>query len=351
MELTQRQKIILKVIVERFIYTAEPVGSKSLKEFLDFPVSSATIRNEMAVLEKEGLIEKTHTSSGRIPSQSGYRFYVENLMELAVDLPVQNSLQKIFCQRHYTLDEIVEKSCQILSEMTNLTTVVLGPDSKHQTLKHIQLIPVNSKSAVAIILTDHGHAQNKLFNFSEEISVEDLKNCTDLLNDQLIGTPMMDVVQKMEEIQPLMAAKIIRHEVLFEAFVTAFMKFATNTVAVSGRSNMLYQPEFADINRLQKLMKVLENSDMFRAWTGKEGNVAIPIGNRNELIQIDDCSVVTAKFHLNKEEEGQLMVVGPSRMQYSKVVSLVDCMSHVLELAFGQTDSKGGADDEQKEQS
>lgn len=348
MELTQRQKIIFKVIVERFTYAAEPIGSKTLKDLLDFPVSSATIRNEMAILEKEGLLEKTHTSSGRIPSQKGYRYYVENLMEISDETPIQQSLQKVFCQRHYTLDEIVEKSCSILSEMTNLTTVVLGPDSKHQNLKHIQLIPVDSKSAVSIIVTDSGHTENKMFHFTTDVSVEDIRNCTELLNDQLSGTPMVKVVERMQEIQPLMAARIVRHEVLFEAFVSAFMRFATEKVAVSGRSNMLYQPEFSDLNRLKKLMKVLENSEMFRAWTGQQGNVAIPIGTRNELIQVDDCSVVTGKFHYNKDEEGQLMVVGPSRMQYSKVISLVDAMSRILELTFNQSSQKGSDDEQEK---
>jgi heat-inducible transcriptional repressor len=347
MELTQRQKIIFKVIVEQFTYTAEPIGSKTLKDLLDFPISSATIRNEMAVLEKAGLLEKTHTSSGRVPSQSGYRYYVENLMETSLEAPMASSLAQAFSERHYTLDEIVQKSCEILSDMTHLTTVVLGPDATHQKLKHIQLIPIDAQNAVAIIITDTGHTENKVFNFKTNVSVDDIKNCTDLLNDQLAGTPMDQVVAKMEDLQPLMAAKIVRHEVLFEAFVTAFMRFATEKVAVSGRSNMLYQPEFSDLNRLKKLMKVLENSDMFRAWTGKEGNIAIPIGTRNELIQIDDCSVVTSRFKYNKDEEGQLMVVGPNRMQYSKVVGLVDSMARMLEHSFSS--DTGGLDDEQEE--
>jgi heat-inducible transcriptional repressor len=282
-----------------------------------------------------------------VPSQSGYRYYVENLMETSLEAPMASSLAQAFSERHYTLDEIVQKSCEILSDMTHLTTVVLGPDATHQNLKHIQLIPIDAQNAVAIIITDTGHTENKVFNFKTNVSVEDIKNCTDLLNDQLTGTPMDQVVSKMEELQPLMAAKIVRHEVLFEAFVTAFMRFATEKVAVSGRSNMLYQPEFSDLNRLKKLMKVLENSDMFRAWTGKEGNIAIPIGTRNELIQIDDCSVVTSRFKYNKDEEGQLMVVGPNRMQYSKVVGLVDSMARMLEHSFSS--DTGGLDDEQEE--
>lgn len=148
-----------------------------------------------------------------------------------------------------------------------------------------------------------------MFQFGTDVSMQDIQNCTDLLNDQLVGTPIEDVVDKMKEIEPMMAAKLVRHEVLFEAFVSAFMRFATEKVAVSGRSNMLYQPEFSDINKLKQMMRILENGNLFHQWTDQEGNVAIQIGERNELLQIGDCSVLTTKFHYNSDEEGQLMVV------------------------------------------
>lgn len=347
MELTQRQRIIFKKVVERFTYCAEPVGSKVLMELLDFPISSATIRNEMATLEKKGLLEKPHTSSGRIPSKFGYRYYVEHLMVTSLEDPIKESLQQVFSQRHYTLDEVVEKSCQILSDMTNLTSVVLGPDASSQKLAHVQLVPVNEKSAVALIITNTGHTENKMFHFDEAVSLEDLKNCTDLMNEQLSGVPIHEVFQKMQEIKSLMAAKLIRHEVLFEAFTEAFMKFASEKVIVSGRTNMLYQPEFNDINKLKRLMKILENSELFRQWANQAKNQAIPIGSRNELIQIGDCSVITAKFHFNDLEEGQLMVIGPNRMQYSKVIALMDYMSNVIEDIFG-VHEEGDQSDERK---
>ena len=127
--LTNRQNIILKVIVDEFTKTAEPVGSKRLMSLLDFNVSSATLRNEMAKLEEYGLLEKTHTSSGRIPSSKGYRYYVEYLMEKQLDPTLENQLQVMFHERSYTSEEIIKRSCDILSQMTNLTTVVLGPET------------------------------------------------------------------------------------------------------------------------------------------------------------------------------------------------------------------------------
>lgn len=343
-ELTQRQKVIFKTIVEEFTRCAEPIGSKTLMDVLDFPVSSATIRNEMAKLEKLGLLEKTHTSSGRIPSQKGYRYYVEHLMVTDLDLPTKNSLQQVFSERHFSLEEIVDKSCAMLSDMTNLTSIVLGPDGSKQTLQSVQMVPINAQSAVAIIVTDSGHVENKIFSFKQDVTPKDLQTCCDIFNKQLKGTPISEVVNKMEEIRPLMSAQISRSEVLFEAFVTAFMKFATEKVAVHGRSNMLYQPEFCNLDKLKKLMSVLENGDLFQKWTDQAGNVAIHVGQRNEVLQIGDVSVISTKFHYNSEEEGQLMVVGPNRMQYSKVVALMDYMSDVIEDVFmegGKSDERG----------
>ena len=334
--LTERQIKIFKAIVDVFTKTAEPVGSKALMDVLDFSCSSATIRNEMAALEEIGLLEKTHTSSGRIPSSKGYRFYVEHLMEKQLDDSVKNSLQKVFSERHYSIEEIVKKSCDILSHMTSLTSVVLGPESRSQLLQHIQLIPLTQRSAVAIFVTDHGHTENKTFHFNTDVSIEDIKTCTDLLNDKLSGTPICDVVDRMREIEPLLASHVARHEVLFEAFVNAFMRFATENVYCSGQSNMLYQPEFADIEKLKELMKMLEDSSLFRQIANHEGNMAIEIGGEHELVQVDNVAVISSKFRIGDNEQGELMVVGPTRMQYNRVVALMEYMSKVIEDMYNE---------------
>lgn len=334
--LSERQTMIFKMIVDEFTRTAEPVGSKTLMNLLSVSCSSATIRNEMAALEELGLLEKTHTSSGRIPSSKGYRYYVENLMETSLDESVKKSLQQVFNERHYTLDEIVKKSCDILSQMTNLTSVVLGPDSSCQRLQHIQLFPISEKSAVAVFITDHGHTENKIFQFDTSVSINDIQTCCNLLNDKLCGTPINSVVEKMQEIEPLLAANVSRHEVLFQAFVNAFIRFASDNVYCSGQSNMLYQPEFSDIERLKQLMKMLEDSAVWRQLANTEGDLAIRIGDDNGLLQLDDVSVVTSKFHINGSEEGQLMILGPTRMQYDRVVALMEYMSKIIEELYNE---------------
>lgn len=331
MDLTTRQQIILKTIVERFTMLAEPIGSKSLKDHLDFQVSSATIRNEMACLEKEGLLEKTHISSGRIPSQQGYRYYVEHLMELNVDPKTEEVLKELFTRRHFTLEEIIETSCSILSDMTNLTSVVLGPDSQAQKLIRVELIPVTLKQAVAVIVTDAAHTEHRVFSFEAEVSTQDLKVCTDLFNEELKGTPLNRIVERMKEIEPEMASRLARHEILFEAFISAFIRMANQNAAVYGRANMLCQPDFTDIKKVEQLMRVMEDPSLFKAWAASSASIDIPIDTRNRLIQIGDCSVVSTSFKYSDEEVGQLMVVGPSRMNYSRVISLMDTISDVIE--------------------
>ena len=176
MDLTRRQQVIFRTIVEQFAQVAEPIGSRTLIPLLDVQVSSATIRNEMAALEKMGLLEKTHTSSGRIPSLAGYRYYIENLMETGLDQSVSESLRILFTRRHYSIQELVDVSCSLLAEMTHLTSVVLGPKSIRQKFHSLQLIPISDRTAVCVLVTDQGHVQNRTFTFRESVSLEDLQD-------------------------------------------------------------------------------------------------------------------------------------------------------------------------------
>ena len=346
MELTQRQKIIFRTIVERFTCSAEPVGSRTLMDYLDTPLSSATIRNEMAVLEKAGLLEKTHTSSGRIPSRKGYRYYVANLMKTDLSESAKKAVFEVFAQRELSLDEVLKTASRILSEMTHLTSIASGPDNSQAILKNVQLIPVTDDMVVAVIVTGSGQTETRLVHFREDSSVEDLKTWMDLINEHLTGTPLDKTAENMAALEPLLAAKVSRHEMILQALVNGFMSFAQSKVAVAGRSNMLAQPEFSDVSKVRKLMQILENSELFEAWARQESNIAIPVGQRNELIQIGDCSIITARFHCDSEQ-GQLMVVGPNRMPYAKVIALTDYMSEVIEEVFGDS-PKGGMPDEQK---
>lgn len=332
---------IFKAIVEDFIQTAEPVGSKTLVDKYHLPYSTATIRNEMMELENLGLIEKTHTSSGRVPSIEGYRFYVENLMKSKIDDKMALVVQSAFADRSLNVDELIKKSCDILSKMTNLTSIVLGPDAQTQRLEHIKLFVIDEKNAVAVFITDTGHTENKMFQFDEAISVHDIQVCCDILNDRLKGTYINEVVEKMNQLKPLLESAIERHEVLFKAFVAAFIKFANENFYYSGQDKLMYQPEFADIERLKELMGMLENSQLWRDIGMGKGNILLKTSDNSQLVWVDDMAVVSSRFKLNSEEEAQLMLVGPSRMDYDHIVSLIEYLAESIEKMLNQGGRNG----------
>ncbi len=342
--LTDRKIEVFKAIVNEFVNTAEPVGSKTLIDKYNLPYSSATIRNEMSDLEKMGLLEKTHTSSGRVPSTEGYRFYVEHLMENVENKAIEMALSQIFSDRRLSIDEAIRQSCDILSQMTNLTSVVLGPSSNEEKLKSIQLIPLNELSAMAVFVTDSGHVEHRVFKFDDEISVDDLESCTNILNDRLKGTPLSEVVLRMEGLKPILSQRLNHYEELFEAFVGAFLKFAQDEIYMSGRKNMLLQPEFSDVGKLRQLMTMLEDSHIWRKLSSNHEQITLRRSSGSELTWVDDMAVITNSFQGEDNEEHKLMVVGPSRMEYSAVLSMMDYVSEMIEEVYGKDD-----DDEQKE--
>jgi heat-inducible transcriptional repressor len=218
--------------------------------------------------------------------------------------------------------------------MTNLTSLVLGPDANKQSLAHIKLFPLNETSAVAVIITDQGHAENKTFYFADKVSVEDIKTCTSILNDYLVGTLINDVVDKLNEIKPILERSVKRHEILFNAFMQAFVKFASDNVYFSGATNMLYQPEFSDIEKLKEIMKMFDDSSLWRSIGNRESSVKVKSpDNKGELIWVNDVAIVSSIFNIG-DEEGKLMVVGPSRMNYNKIVSILDFATQFIESQY-----------------
>ena len=332
--LTARQLLILKCIVEEFVETAEPVGSKTLMAKYQLPYSSATIRNEMSFLEEHGFLEKTHTSSGRIPSTEGYRFYVNTLMQPSVDDEVKNQVATILGDRHRSLNEIIKESCQMLSELTHLTTVALGPNSGYERLQNITLVPLTEHSVTAIIVTDKGHVENRNFNVKNNAYLEDLTSCVNVMNELLDGTPINQVAFRLErDVKPILSARIKEHEVLFNAFLEAFMKFANSHVYFSGKENLLYQPEYNDVNKLRRLVTAFENSQSWKSLEpiALEEGVSVRIGSDSPIEDLNDVSVISASFKTGKESKGSISVIGPTRMPYEKVVSLVEYISQSLE--------------------
>jgi heat-inducible transcriptional repressor len=333
--LTPRRIEIFKAIVDEFIKTAEPVGSKTLQRVYHLPYSSATIRNDMQVLEEMGYLEKTHTSSGRVPSTAGYRFYCENLLNGSqVDKRMEVAIRNAFDATTLNIEEAVHQSCRILSEMTNMTAGAIGPDSKTQRLEHIKLFAIDERNAVCVFITNTGHTETKNFRFDEDVPFSDIESCTDILNKKLKGTPISELPEKLEEIRPDLSEVVQRHDLLFAAFIKAFVRFASENVYFSGKDRVLYQPEFEDINKLKQLMSMFDDSTVWKRIKSDETTVALTTQKGTELTWYNDLAVVRSKFRVNDQESGELMVVGPSRMNYQQVVTMLGYVARMIEKMY-----------------
>lgn len=335
--LTPRRIEIFKAIVDEYIKTAEPVGSKTLQQKYKLSYSSATIRNDMQALEELGYLEKTHTSSGRIPSTLGYKFYCENLLnEAQIDKKMEVAIQSAFAVSNMNIDDAVHQSCQILSEMTNMTAGAIGPDSSTQKLEHIKLFQIDERNCVCVFITNTGHTETKNFHFDDDVPFSDMENCTDILNQRLKGVEINRLAECMEEIKPELTSVVQKHDLLFTAFIRAFVKFASENVYFSGKDKILYQPEFEDINKLKKLMAFFEDttSSSLRRLGDSENAVAVRTQQGAELTWINDVAVVRSTFQVNDEERGQLVVVGPSRMNYDRIVAMVQYAARLIEKMY-----------------
>lgn len=335
--LTPRRIEIFKAIVDEFIKTAEPVGSKTLQQKYNLSYSSATIRNDMQVLEEMGYLEKMHTSSGRIPSTLGYKFYCENLLgNSSLDKKMEVAIRDAFEASNMNIEEAVRHSCSILSEMTNMTAGAIGPDSSTQTLEHIKLFQIDARNAVCVFITNTGHTETKNFRFEEDIPFKDIETCTDILNSKLKGVKITDLAKRMEEIRPDLDSVVQRHDLLFTAFVKAFVKFASENVYFSGKDRVLYQPEFEDINKLKELMMMFDDSNVWKELHANEKAIAMKTKQGSQLTWYNDLAVVRSSFKINDTESGELMVVGPTRMNYDMVISMLEYAARMIEKMYNR---------------
>jgi heat-inducible transcriptional repressor len=230
-----RSEMILKMIVEYFIKTAEPVGSQTLIDEYDLPYSSATIRNEMSALEKMGYIEKPHTSAGRVPSSKGYEYYCKHLRDNELNENIRHSLQSVLDSKIQSVEEVIKRSCEIISHMTSLVSVVMGPDEIAEHLANVQLVPINENTITAIFVTDKGYVQNKTFILEENIKPDEIVQCVGLLNERLKGTPITGLVEKMESIRPILSDYIVSHDVVYQAILESLVRFAGDRLSLYGR--------------------------------------------------------------------------------------------------------------------
>ena len=318
--LTTRQEKVLEIIIREYVKNVTPVGSKLICEELN--CSSATVRNEMVALENEGFLEKTHISSGRVPSEEGYRYYVDNLMkprEMTGEDMLK--LQTIFNNNKLALNEVLKKSLEIISEITDYTSVVLGNSVTDNKLQKVEVLPISETKLIAIIITDKGHVEHKEMKV-EGVSLDEITKTVELINKLIIGTPIHEIKEKLEfEIKPIINQYVSQHEALYNAFYDVFNDFAMKSdKTFVGRTKILNQPEFNNVEKIKKIFNKLDDENLLQSIEEDDKDINIYIGNESNLDE--DVTIIKTKYKTDNDE-GTIAIIGPKRMEYSKVVTLL----------------------------
>lgn len=324
--ITSRQKLILKAIIEIYVKDGMPVGSKALTHLPYLNFSSATLRYDMASLEDLGFLEKTHTSSGRIPSEHGLRYYVENLVTRDQDVLESFPLiDEIFLRGKLGRERTIEEAITLLSNLTNYTALAIGPSSETAKIKKIDFIHLGPTEAVILIVTDQGHVEHQSIQIPANGDFSGVQKVIQTLNDLLKNRTVLeaeailhDSVSK-RQIDSFMAYQ----EHIFDSFIDAFSKFAQENYYLSGISNILNQPEFDNRDQIKSFVEMLNRRELLTV-IGEEDGLAVRFGSDLKLIPMENCTVVSIPYRISEEEHGTIAVVGPTRMQYSKVIPLVE---------------------------
>ena len=345
-----RSEEMLKLIVEHFIKTAQPVGSRTLVEEYGLDWSPATIRNEMNALEKEGYLEKTHVSSGRVPSQKGYEYYVANLRRDRLDSSIKYALQSVLEQKNKSVEEVIRESCEILANMTQLASVVLGPKVSEEKLVSVQVIPLSGKTATAVFVTDQGYVENKTFILEGDTKLEEVQKTVTLLNDRLKGTPLSEIVPKMESMKPVLQDYIVGQDVVYQTLLSAFLRFAGERMDLYGKENLLDQPEFAeDAKKLRKILGLLDDPKALReamaeATVQDENGVNVKIGAEEGF---EDVTILSTTLKMPSGQNASISLLGPTRLDYEKAMSMLEAVSETLGEYFNE---QGGEECQSKKE-
>lgn len=337
--LSARQVQILHAIINNYIQSAEPVGSRTISKREDIGYSSATVRNEMADLEDLGFLEQPHTSAGRIPSQKGYRFYVDHLlqpMELKGDDITH--VRKLFADKYYAIEQIAQQTAAILSGLTNYTSIVLGHEIMDTTLKHVQLIPLSTNTAVAIIVTNTGKVENKMVTIPEEVPVSEIERLVNFLNSKLMGLPLVEVKSRIhEEISTELQILMENYQAALQLLEGTFSTELEEKVIMKGTTNIMMQPEFRDIDKVKEILDFLEKDEqVLKHFSSSKQGIQIKIGTENMEDVINNCSIISATYHLDGKPVGTIGILGPTRMEYSKVISVLDFTAKNLSFLLGR---------------
>lgn len=330
MDLNERKIKILEAIINDYILSAEPIGSRTIAQKYDWGLSAATIRNEMSDLEDMGFIIQPHTSAGRVPSDKGYRLYVDTLMRRR-ELTDEESdyLEEIIFSNINRIDYLMRETAKALAYLTNYTTVVSEPHVKKVSIKHVQLVPLDDNSVLLVLVNDSKTVKNQIIRLNRSPSPEALNALTDILNKHLRGASINMIDNRLfEKLECGFGEYVNLLKPILEAVVNSLNYGEDIQLYTSGIKNILAFPEFSDINKAKNLFQALEEKDLLIALLGNnngdDDNIKIIIGSENEVIHMQNCSVIKANYRMDGQVFGNIGIIGPTRMDYAQAISILN---------------------------
>lgn len=332
--LNERKKKILQIIIEDYISSAEPVGSRTIARKYDLGLSPATIRNEMSDLELLGYLEQPHTSAGRIPSAQAYRFYVDALIELGT--LTDNDMALIdgwYNERRRNIDDIFQSTAKILSRMTQNVSMVMTNQQTIANFCYLKFLPLDSQHAILCIVADDGSIDTNVVDIPLGMSSEEMDylagKMSKLLEDRNLSDISVEILQNVH-------TDVVEDKLIFSSLLQAVRKMTgrrqEQKVFLGGTKQLLNQPEFRDVERVRNLLGILEEEKVLKDLLqgGEDSGLKVTIGSENKFTGIQDCSMVQATYRLNGQIVGTMAVLGPTRMEYGKVISVMDYLHKYL---------------------
>lgn len=335
-DLSEREKLFLRIIVEEYINTANPVGSIFLLQTnKDLDYSSATVRNIMSSLEKKGYLVKNHTSSGRVPSTLGFKYYEENLVSFNLPLALKNKLSTIFKKRNSNIDEVIADSVKLISDIIQLPTIIT---SIHEDtlIKKIELIQLDNNNALLIIVFSDSNLIKNEINFLKPELINDISICVQILNDRLINLNIKEVLEQINVVSRLIKEKVKNYEFIMQQILERIFNqnFMKNDKEVIATKNVLKHKEFQEVNKLNKVLNLLDNSSIWEQLALKSLNEDAPkitFGNELNQEEYADIAIATTNININDNTKKQISIVGPTRMKYGEVIALLSFIKNELE--------------------
>ena len=340
MELTERQKKVLRSIVDLYVHTAEPVGSKAIAELPDMPYSSATIRNEMADLTAMGYLEQPHTSAGRIPSAAGYRLYVDELMQdYRLSLDETQSINMALEEKMQKVDKLVEKVAKLVSQATDLPAISVASRYGGVTVRRFDLIMAGEGSFILVAMLSNDEVVNKLIKLPLNIAQQDLQLLAALLNATMTELPLEEFTQGLlERVMRSAGSAASLVPVIMEFTAEALRRQTDTNMVVTGQMRLLGQPEYRDVDKAQRLLTSLDEDALSNlpAVMQNANGTRVLVGPENVAQELKDTSVVVTKFDIGDGMQGMIGVVGPTRMDYAKVTARLSYFAESLSKMFAK---------------